>query len=58
MDNKMHGNSKTTKVYQNGKLIATVSSAAEAAQLVGISPAYVCMLKRNGGSTINGYSFK
>ena len=58
MDSKMHGNSKTTKVYQHGKLIATVASAAEAAQLVGISSAYVCILKRNGGSTVKGYSFK
>lgn len=58
MTDKVHGNSKTTEVYKNGQLVAIVTSALEAAAIAGISSAYVCILKRNGGETVSGYSFK
>ena len=58
MTDKVHGNSKVTEVYKDGKLVATVSSAVEAASIAGISSAYVCILKRNGGETVSGYSFR
>ena len=45
-------------IYLNGKLIKVVDSVAEAAEYAGISPAYVCILKRTQGETNSGFSFK
>lgn len=58
MTDKVHGNSKPTEIFLNGKLIKVVDSVAEAAEYAGISPAYVCILKRTQGETNSGFSFK
>lgn len=58
MTDKVHGNAKHTEIFLNGKLVKAVPSVAEAAEYAGISPAYVCILKRTHGATTSGFSFK
>lgn len=58
MTDKVHGNSKRTEIFLNGKLVKTVASVAEAAEYAEISPAYVCILKKMHGETNSGFSFK
>ena len=58
MTDKVHGNTKPTEIFLNGKLVKVVDSVAEAAEYADISTAYVSILKKTQGETSKGFSFK